>query len=152
MTTIQTRLATLADLDAVAPLFDAYRQFYGRAPDPALAAGFIGERLRNHESVILLAEDAGQRCLGFCQLYPSFCSVAAAPIYVLYDLFVLPDARRTGAGTALLQAAERHAAQHGFARLELTTARTNTTAQALYQAMGWTRDEVFVAYNKRVQD
>jgi hypothetical protein len=28
MSTIQTRIATLADLGAIAPLFDAYRQFY----------------------------------------------------------------------------------------------------------------------------
>ena len=33
MTAIRTRSATLADLDAIAPLFDQYRQFYRQAPD-----------------------------------------------------------------------------------------------------------------------
>jgi hypothetical protein len=37
MSTIQTRIATLADLDVIAPLFDGYRQFYDQAPDLALA-------------------------------------------------------------------------------------------------------------------
>ena len=30
----------------------------------------------------------------------------------------------------------------------LTTAKTNTQAQALYESQGWMRDEIFYAYNK----
>lgn len=142
-----TRPATLADLPALAPLFDAYRQFYEQAPDLALATRFISARMERQESVVLVAERAG-RLLGFCQLYPSFCSVLAQPIYVLYDLFVDPAARKTGAGKALLLAAEAHARQEGMARMDLTTAHTNTTAQSLYAALGWERDQVFMAYNK----
>ena len=57
-------------------------------------------------------------------------------------------ARRTGAGTALLQAAEQLAAENGKARLDLTTAKTNLRAQAAYESLGWVRDEVFYAYSK----
>ena len=88
--------------------------------------------------------------MGFCQLYPSFCSVEAKPIYVLYDLFVAPQARRGGAGTALLRAAEATAQTKGKARMDLTTAKTNLGAQAAYEALGWVRDEVFLSYSKRV--
>ena len=88
--------------------------------------------------------------MGFCQLYPSFCSVIAQPIYTLYDLFVAPEARKSGAGRALMQAAHEHAKQHGFARLDLSTAGTNHKAQALYESLGWVRDEVFLYYNKAV--
>ena len=35
--------------------------------------------------------------------------------------------------------------------MELTTARTNTTAQAAYESLGWRRDEVFLAYGKHLQ-
>jgi ribosomal protein S18 acetylase RimI-like enzyme len=147
---IGTRIATLADLDSVATLFDAYRQFYEQPADRALATRFIGERLRNDESVILLALGEGEAVLGFCQLYPSFCSVEAQPIYCLYDLFVLPSARRFGAGRALLIAAERLAATNGMARLDLTTSRSNLAAQAAYESLGWVRDDVFLAYNRRV--
>jgi len=151
MTTIQTRIAALADVDAVASLFDAYRQFYEQAPDLPLATRFIFDRIQRNESVIILAERADGSVLGFCQLYPTFCSVEAAPIYSLYDLFVRPDARRTGAAKLLLLAAHQHAATNGFARMDLTTAKTNLPAQALYHSLGWVRDEVFYAYNKRVQ-
>jgi len=76
--------------------------------------------------------------------------VEAAPIYTLYDLFVSPQARRTGAATALLQAAAAHAAQTGRVRMDLTTARTNLSAQALYESLGWAQDKVFLSYNKRI--
>ncbi len=145
-----TRLATLADLDAVAPLFDAYRQFYDQAPDPALAKRFLRDRLQNAESVIVLAIGETGQAIGFCQLYPTFCSVEAQPIYSLYDLFVSPAARRSGTGKLLLQAAEQLARAHGKARMDLTTAKTNTAAQAAYESLGWQRDEVFYAYSKVV--
>jgi ribosomal protein S18 acetylase RimI-like enzyme len=147
---IGTRIATLADLDSVATLFDAYRQFYEQPADLALATRFISERMRREESVILLAVDGHEAVLGFCQLYPSFCSVEAQAIYSLYDLFVHPSARRAGAGRALLIAAEQLAARHGMARLDLTTARSNAAAQAAYESLGWVRDDVFLAYNRRV--
>jgi ribosomal protein S18 acetylase RimI-like enzyme len=145
-----TRLATLADLASIAPLFNAYRQFYEQADDLAVASAFIQERLAKAESVIILALDDAQTVIGFCQLYPTFCSVEAAPIYTLYDLFVLPQARRTGAATALLQAADAYAAQTGRVRMDLTTARTNSSAQALYESEGWVQDAVFLTYNKAV--
>jgi ribosomal protein S18 acetylase RimI-like enzyme len=144
------RTATLNDLDSVASLFDTYRQFYEQAPDLALATAFIRARMHNGESVVLLALNADNEAVGFCQLYPSFCSVEAKPIYVLYDLFVAPRGRRCGTGTALLRAAEATAQANGKARMDLTTAKTNLGAQAAYEALGWVRDEVFFAYNKRV--
>jgi ribosomal protein S18 acetylase RimI-like enzyme len=82
-------------------------------------------------------------------MYPTFCSVEAAPIYVLYDLFVLPEARKFGAGRALLQAAEARAAADGKARIDLTTAKSNLDAKSLYESLGWVRDEIFDAYSKR---
>ncbi|PUE19350.1 GNAT family N-acetyltransferase [Limnohabitans sp. WS1] len=150
MSNIITRIATLADLDVIAPLFDDYRQFYEQAPNLALAKSFIRDRLRNNESVILLASNETQKTVGFCQLYPTFCSVEAKPIYSLYDLFVIPQARRKGAGKVLLQAAERLAAVSGKARMDLTTAKTNKLAQAAYESLGWARDEVFYAYSKSI--
>jgi len=34
--------------------------------------------------------------------------------------------------------------------MDLTTARSNVTAQSLYESLGWVRDDVFFAYNRRV--
>lgn len=145
-----TRLCQPADLAAVAVLFDQYRQFYEQPADEALALRFISERFERQESVILVAESGAGELVGFCQLYPTFCSVEAQPIYALYDLFVLPSARKSGAGRLLLQAAEALAQTEGKARMDLTTARSNLPAQSLYESLGWVRDDVFLAYNRRV--
>jgi ribosomal protein S18 acetylase RimI-like enzyme len=156
---IALRRAGLEDLDVLAPLFDAYRQFYGLPADRALSREYLRARLSRGESVILLADAsahasahasthaAAGRSTGFCQLYPTWCSLAAAPIYVLYDLFVSDAARRGGIGRALLKAAAAHARQAGAARMDLSTARTNAPAQALYESLGWRRDEVFLTYS-----
>lgn len=149
MSALSIKVAGVDDINSVAVLFDLYRQFYEQAPSLELAMRFIKQRLCNQESIILLAEEYGEP-IGFCQLYPSFCSVIAAPIYVLYDLFVHPEKRRTGAGRALLLAAEKQAEAAGIARMDLTTARVNTSAQALYESLGWEKDTVFIAYNKNI--
>jgi len=154
MTTIH--LAVPDDLLQLAVLFDAYRVFYEQPSDIQRASQFIAERLDNKDSVIFVAVSnegisGEQQLIGFCQIYPSFCSVIAAKIGVLYDLFVDPAVRKSGAGKALMIAAHEYAAEHGFARLDLTTAKTNLAAQGLYESLGWVRDEVFYSYS-RVMD
>jgi len=143
--------ATLADLDALAPLFDAYRVFYGRPSDPAMARAFLHERLADGESVIFLARDAGGRALGFTQLYPCFSSVSARRLWILNDLFVSPDARRRGVAKALLQRAREYGLETGVVRLTLQTAHDNVQAQALYEALGWVRQDGMVEYALELQ-
>jgi len=144
---IFVRRASLADLDSIAPLFDAYRQFYGQAHDLALARKFLRERLEQDQSVIFLALGPDLSPVGFTQLYPSFSSASAQRIFILNDLFVDPGARRSGAGRALLEAAADFGRSAGAVRLTLSTAHTNTPAQSLYEATGWLRDEVFRSYH-----
>ncbi len=142
---LQVVLVTLEQVELIAPLFDAYRQFYGQQDDPEGARRFLAERLGRGESVVYAVVEGG-RALGFTQLYPSFSSVSMRPIWILNDLFVAEDARRRGVGARLLRAARDHAMKTGAVRLALSTAVTNTTAQALYERDGWKRDTVFVHY------
>ena len=144
---LTVRHATIHDLDTIVPLFDAYRRFYGRPSDPALARAFLTERFQHHESIILLAIDDGGVAVGFTQLYPVFSSVSCTRKYLLNDLFVVPAARRTGAGRRLIEAASAFARAQGAASLSLSTGVNNATAQRLYESLGWTRDESFYEYN-----
>jgi len=150
MNIFKTRKASIQDLEKIAPLFDAYRQFYEQEHNLEFAKEFISARLNNNESIIFVTEDETQNALGFCQIYPSFCSVIGAPIYVLYDLFVSPNARKSGLGKMLLEQAREHAQANGIPRMDLTTAKTNLNAQSLYKSLGWVRDNIFYAYNKSV--
>ncbi|MDR6450163.1 ribosomal protein S18 acetylase RimI-like enzyme [Paraburkholderia terricola] len=138
------------DLDELARLFNDYRVFYEQPSDLRLAKRFIAERTQADDSVIFVADAGDSMLAGFCQLYPSLCSVAAAPIYVLYDLFVSPVSRRAGVARQLLQASASRAKSDGKVRMDLTTARDNLKAQALYESLGWTRDDLFYTYNLAV--
>jgi ribosomal protein S18 acetylase RimI-like enzyme len=143
---IIVRRALPADAPIVAPLFDAYRQFYGKPGDPELARRFITERLVNGESSVFLAEDKDAAAMGFVQLYPTFSSVSAARVFVLNDLFVAPAARRRNVARSLMHAAVEYARAQGAIRLSLSTAITNGTAQGLYESEGWVRDEQYYHY------
>ncbi len=140
-----TRRATTADLDRLVPLFEGYRQFYGETPDPALSRAFLADRLARDESVVFLAEEDGT-AVGFTQLYPIFSSTRCRRLWLLNDLFVSPAARQQGTGRALLEAARAFAVETGAVGLELMTARTNSTAQRLYESLGWQLDEVYLHY------
>jgi len=141
------RQATIHDLDAVAPLFDAYRGFYRQPADLERARAFLAERFAHHESVIFLALDEKGRAVGFTQLYPLFSSVRANRKYLLNDLYTVPDARRGGAARKLIAAATQFARANGASSLSLSTATDNLPAQRLYESLGWQRDSGYFEYN-----
>lgn len=143
---IRINPAGTSDLEPLAELFDAYRQFYKQASDLLGARAFLAERLDRQESVAFLAMEEDE-AVGFTQLYPSFTSAGMARIFVLNDLYVRPEFRGRGVATALLQHASAYAREAGAVRLTLSTERANAAAQALYERLGWGRDERFFVYN-----
>lgn len=136
---VAVRRITTEDLDAVVPLFDAYRRFYAQPGDLQRARDFLQERLQHGESAILFAELDG-RAAGFTQLYPMFSSVRTARVWILNDLYVDETARRHGVARTLLDAAAQFAKEQGAAGLMLETTRDNDAARALYRAAGWNED------------
>lgn len=144
---VAVRQATILDLDLLAPLFDAYRQFYRKPSDLDLSRQFLLERFQHNQSIVLLAVRQDHSAVGFTQLFPSFSSVSAARILILNDLFVGPKARRMRVGSLLLSAAASFGRAVGAVRLTLSTEVTNEAAQALYETEGWTRQTDFYAYN-----
>ena len=138
MTTTISR-AGPADLDALALLFDAYRQFYGQPSDAAAARDWLRSRLRVGESMVLVAR-RGADMVGFVQLYPMFSSVRLARTWILNDLYVLPTNRRGGVARALMDAAADFARADGAAGISLETTLDNAAARALYRAAGWHED------------
>ena len=142
--------ATNAHVPEVARLFDLYRQFYECAADLELATQFIGDRIVRQESDIFVAMN-GNKAMGFTQLYPSFCSVDAAKIYILYDLYVEADGRNAGTGARLMNAATDWARSNGAIRLDLLTEITNLPGQHLYEKLGYVKtNENFYAYSLAV--
>lgn len=133
---MKVRKARLEDVSVLAPLFDAYRQFYHQAPDMAGARAFLHQRLNQQESVIFLAED-DSAVLGFTQLFPSFSSVSLQRLWILNDLFVAADARQRGVANALMECARQWAEDTAAKGIILETDWDNVQAQALYQKLGY---------------
>lgn len=147
MRRIVARQAVLADLEALASLFDRYRQFQGQPADPAAASAFLRARFEHGQSVLFVADDAGA-AIGFAQLYPSFSSVSLSRAFILNDLFVAETGRRQGVASALLAAVEAYAWACDAARVTLNVARDNVSAQALYRSRGWTPDTQFHMFHR----
>ncbi|MCW5658474.1 MAG: GNAT family N-acetyltransferase [Burkholderiaceae bacterium] len=147
MNTINVRQAVAADIEALAGLFDQYRQFQGEASNIAAARSFLAERFNHGESVVFIAT-VRDAAVGFAQLYPSFSSVALARVFVLNDLFVLEAARGRRIASELLSAVESYAWSFGASRVTLNVARTNVSAQQVYIARGWKQDDQFFMFHR----
>ena len=139
--------AEIADVGEAAPLFAAYREFYGEPHDIEASTTFLTERIERGESILMLARDDG-RCVGLVQVYPAFSSTALAPIWILNDLFVDEAARGSGVVDQLLTTTAALAQEAGCVAIELATQHTNTRAQAVYARHGYVVDEEFRHYEK----
>ena len=138
--------ASTTDLAELVPLFSGYLDFYRRPAPAAAIHEFLEARLRQEQSVIFLAR-LGGRAVGFTQLYPAFASLSLQPNWILNDLFVVPEARGTGAAEALMEAARGLATDTGACEIFLQTARDNEVAQKLYRRLGYVRDDDFFVYS-----
>ncbi len=148
----EVRLASVVDLDALVPLFEGYRAFYGASDDEAGSRRFLLERFRFNQSFIFLAEHPQHGAAGFAQLYPFFSSVGLAQVLVLNDLFVTEMHRGTGVVEHLLANIRQHAQLCGAAKLRLSTAVTNRRAQHVYERAGWRKEESFHTYELSLTD
>jgi GNAT superfamily N-acetyltransferase len=143
---IQALRADASHLEKIAPLFDAYRGFYGQPSNLPQSRNFIAERIARDESVIFFAQDNSGEALGFVQMFPTFSSIDAHRTWLLGDLFTAPAARGKGVGTLLMNTARDFARLMGAKGMTLETATDNHSAQGLYEALGWVRDTGYYTY------
>lgn len=141
--------ATVRDVPLLVPLFLGYLDFYHISADAAKARRYLTRRLAAREATVFLAVEGkgkARRGVGFTLLYPTFSSLSMARAWVLNDLFVVPEARRSGVAKALLERARALGVSTAAAYLTLETATSNRKARALYESLGWTRGAGFLQY------
>ncbi|MFI8343048.1 GNAT family N-acetyltransferase [Streptomyces sp. NPDC085639] len=145
---VSVRAAGEADVEAAAVLFRGYLDFYEvDIEDPDAPRAFLAERIAKDESLVLLADVPEAGTVGFAQVYRGFSSLSLRTAWVLNDLYVAPEGRRTGAGRALLREVLRRAREAGVSGVQLETAYDNTVAQGLYEAEGFVREEFHVYFH-----
>ncbi len=134
--------ATAEDVDAVAPLFDAYRAFFTRGDRLSESRRFLEERIASDESVLFVARD-GKDAVGFIQLYPLWSSWYCRRIWFLSDLYVSEGARRRGIGRNLVERAIELARETDAASVMVELPRREPHLEEFYRRLGFMRDDVF---------
>jgi ribosomal protein S18 acetylase RimI-like enzyme len=112
----------------------------------ALAPGFretLAQAISHQDlrSTVLIAEAADETPLGFISLTVRE-DVGGIERAHVADLAVTDSARRTGVGTALMNAAESWARKLGMSVLSLDVWSTNENALAFYRRLGFLAESV----------
>lgn len=146
---IQLRRATRSDAAALIRLVIALAQFEKLPPPDAAAQqrliehGF-GQQPRFEAWLAFYAKTVDP--VGYAIVFETYSSFEANPSLYLEDIFVLPQFRRRGIGSALLQACVQTAHDRGCARMEWTCLDWNKTAQLKYDNMGARRLSEWILY------
>ncbi len=119
----------------VAALFDEYRAHYGQPPSPQLTRGWLHGQLAQDRMTIAAAIRAGHAC-GFITVAVMPASQMLGTAWLIRDLYVAPQYRRSGMARALLQHVTGQARGAGAYRVSLQTEAGNTPALRLYTAAG----------------
>ena len=127
------------EAEAVAALLVAFRNHMGG--DWPSANAFLASVERLMEEVdtdfLLAAPVAESPPTGVLQLRFRFSVWKAAPDAWIEDVYVVPGARRSGVGDALVTRAIERAAERGARRVELDCNEDNAGALALYERHGF---------------
>ncbi|MGL4996014.1 MAG: GNAT family N-acetyltransferase [Deefgea sp.] len=148
--TFYLSFASILDLDTLAPLFNAYRLFYGCTDSVPEARAFLAERLATGDSKIYLARNAAGETLAFAQVFASFSSIALCRSWVLNDLYVQPAYRGQQIGEALLAQVEKEAQAAGIGMITMETGPENVRAHRIYQKMGYVREMGYLHFVRKL--
>jgi len=135
----EIRKAARADAPALLKLIVALAEFEKLAPPDAeaqkrLVEDGFGDKPRFE---VWLAFCAGEpEPVGYAFLFETYSSFLARPTLYLEDIFVLPQFRGRGVGSALLRHCIRLAHERGCGRMEWTVLDWNVKAQKVYDGLG----------------
>jgi ribosomal protein S18 acetylase RimI-like enzyme len=140
--TLRVWLATAEDLDGVAGLIAAFRDWWGKDVPTleeirATAAALIDDPATEF---LLAAPGDGSPAAGVCQLRYRLSVWTGADDCWLEDLYVDDGARGAGLGRALVEAAFERARRRGCRRIELDVNESNAAALAFYEGLGFTTE------------
>jgi GNAT superfamily N-acetyltransferase len=131
------RRLTASDGDAFIGLVAALAHYEALAPpDPGARERLVRDALADPPRfTTLLAELAG-KIVAYAIFFETYSTFLAQPTLYLEDLFVLPEARGRGVGTALFRACAAEARRRGCGRMEWQVLAWNDLAIGFYEALG----------------
>jgi GNAT superfamily N-acetyltransferase len=146
--TLALRDGTADDAGGLVPLFAAL----GYPVEPATLRARLGAMLADDRTArILLATNDGVN-VGFACLHETPMPHRPTAVGRITAIAVLQDARGSGAGRLLVEAAEAHFVSRGIARIEVTSGDNHAAAHAFYLHLGYADNGVRFAKPLARQD
>jgi GNAT superfamily N-acetyltransferase len=135
--TLSLRVATRDDVALIAQFIRALADYEKLLDEVRLDEGVLAEKLFGPRpyAEVLIGEIDGQP-QGFALFFHNFSTFEGRPGIYLEDLFVTPEARGSGLGTALLAELARLAVDRDCARLEWSVLDWNEPSIGFYKALG----------------
>jgi GNAT superfamily N-acetyltransferase len=134
------------DYAAWAPLWDGYLAFY-KATIPAEMTALTWARLLDPMVPVHgWCAHVDDKLIGFTHALEHLSTWSPTPYVYLEDLYVDQSVRKSGAGSALINAVYAHADKIGSPKVYWQTAMTNATARKLYDQIG--KESGFLVYQR----
>ena len=136
----EVRRASTADADVVGRLlFDFNTEFETATPSAEEFAERFRDLLGRDDVVVLLSEDEAATGFAFLTLRPT--PYFEGPLAQLEELYVVPDLRDGGIGTALLTAAVELVRGRGGAEMHINVDEVDTDTRRFYERHGFVNIE-----------
>jgi GNAT superfamily N-acetyltransferase len=137
MNSTSIRRAAAEDAETLLELIEALAEYERLAPPDAEARARLVEHgfgARPRFEAYLVESDGV--AVGYALVFETYSTFLARPTLYLEDLFVRTEARRRGAGGALLRFLAREAVRRGCGRMEWSVLDWNELAQGVYRKLG----------------
>src|ERR1700722_7257581 len=130
------RAATPSDAETVARLLDAFnREYHAATPGPEVLATRLRSLLAGSDVIAFLAGDPAG-AVALLTLRPNVWY--DGPIVLVDELYVVPEARGRGFGSALLGAVESLSRERGAQLIEIAVDGADTDTHRFYERHGYT--------------
>jgi GNAT superfamily N-acetyltransferase len=131
------RFAQVADVPRILEFVRQLAEYERLAHEAVASEADLSAALFGADAVaeVLIAELGAEPC-GFALFFKSFSTFLGKPGLYLEDLFVVPESRGKGVGTALLRELARLVLRRGYGRLEWAVLDWNGSAIKVYERIG----------------
>jgi len=134
---LMIRFAQVADVPRILEFIRQLAEYERLAHEAVASEADLSAALFGPDAVaeVLVADLDGEPC-GFALFFKSFSTFLGKPGLYLEDLFVVPESRGMGVGTALLRELAKLVLQRGYGRLEWAVLDWNAPAIKVYERIG----------------
>ena len=145
------RTATNLDAPALFQLIQALAEYEKLSHavtgnEETLNAHLFGER--PYAEALIAASET--RAVGYALFFYNYSTFLTKPGIYLEDLFVLPEYRQRGIGTALIKSLGKIAVERNFGRLEWSVLDWNQPAIDFYKNLGFEKADLAVIFKRKV--